>query len=63
MASSFYNKKSRPGGFVVEVAGKAAHLAFEIVALADDVPGEVFFTIPLAAVAYLKLSSSSWNSM
>lgn len=39
--------------FVVEVAGKVAHLAFEIVALADDVPGEVFFAIPLAAVGFL----------
>ena len=39
--------------FVVEVAGKVAHLAFEIVALIDDVPGEVFFAVPLAAVGFL----------
>ena len=42
-------------GFLVEVAGKVAHLAFEIVALADDVPGEVFFAIPLAAVGSLEV--------
>ena len=40
-------------GFVVEVAGEVAHLAFEIVALADDVPGEVFFAVPLSAVGFL----------
>ena len=39
--------------FVVEVAGEVAHLAFEIVALADDVPGEVFFAVPLIAVGFL----------
>ena len=39
--------------FVVEVAGKVAHLAFEIVALVDDVPGEVFFAVPLSAVGFL----------
>ena len=42
-------------GFVVEVAGKVAHLAFEIVALVDDVPGEVFFAIPLSAVGFLEV--------
>ena len=42
-------------GFVVKVAGKVAHLAFEIVAFADDVPGEVFFAIPLAAVVFLEV--------
>ena len=42
-------------GFVVEIAGKVAQLAFEIVALADDVPGEVFFAIPLAAVGFLEV--------
>ena len=31
-----------------------AHLAFEIVALADDVPGEVFFAVPLSAVGFLE---------
>ena len=42
-------------GFVVEVAGKVSHLAFEIVALVDDVPGEVFFAVPLAAVGFLEV--------
>lgn len=41
--------------FVVEVAGEVAHLAVEIVALADDVPGEVFFAVPLAAVGFLEV--------
>ena len=40
-------------GFVVEVAGEVAHLAFEIVAFADDMPGEVFLAVPLAAVGFL----------
>ena len=44
--------------FVVEVAGKVAHLAFEIVALADDVPGEVFFAVPLSDVAVLEALES-----
>lgn len=35
------HKQLASEGFVVEVAGEVAHLAFEIVALADDVPGEV----------------------
>ena len=47
--------RSRPKAFVGEVAGKVAHLAFEIVALVDDVPGEVFFAIPLAAVGFLEV--------
>lgn len=42
-------------GFVVEVAGEVAHLAFEIVAFVDDVPGEVFFAVPLAAVGFLEV--------
>lgn len=42
-------------GFVVEVAGQVAHLAFEIIALADDVPGEVFFAVPLSAVGFLEV--------
>lgn len=40
-------------GFVVEVVGEAAHRPFEVVALLDDVPGEVFLAIPFAAVAFL----------
>ena len=40
-------------GFIIEVAFEAAHLSFEIVALADDVPGEVFFAVPLSAVGFL----------
>ena len=46
--------RSRPKAFVVEVAGKVAHLAFEIVALVNDVPGEVFFAVPLSDVAVLE---------
>ena len=46
--------RSRPKAFVVEVASKVAHLAFEIVALVDDVPGEVFFAVPLSDVAVLE---------
>lgn len=41
--------------FVVEVADEVAHLAFEIVALADDVPGEVFFAVPLSPVCFLEV--------
>ena len=37
-------------GFVVEIAGKVAHRPFEVVAFLDDVPGEVFFAVPLSAV-------------
>lgn len=32
-----------------------AHLTFEIVALADDVPGEVFFAVPLSAVGFIEV--------
>lgn len=41
-------------GFVVEVAGEVAHLSFEIVALADDVPGKVLLAVPLSAVGFLE---------
>ena len=41
-------------GIIIEVAFEAAHRPFEIVALADDAPGEVFFTVPLAAVGFLE---------
>lgn len=41
-------------GFVVEVAGKVAHRPFEVVAFLDDVPGEVFFAVPLSAVGFLE---------
>ena len=40
-------------GFIIEVAGEVAHRPFEVVALADDVPGEVFFAVPLSAVGFL----------
>ena len=40
-------------GFVVEVAGEVAHRPFEVVAFLDDVPGEVFFAVPLSAVGFL----------
>ena len=39
--------------FVVEVVGEAAHRPFEVVALLDDVPSEVFLAIPFAAVGFL----------
>jgi len=42
-------------GFVVEVIGEFAHRPFEVVALADDVPGEVFLAVPLAAVGFLEV--------
>ena len=41
-------------GFIIEVAFKAAHRLFEVVALADNVPGEVFFAVPLSAVGFLE---------
>lgn len=40
-------------GFVIEVAFKAAHRPFEVVALADDVPCEVLFAVPFSAVGFL----------
>ncbi len=40
-------------GFVVEVVGELVHRFFEVVALFDDVPGEVFLAVPLAAVGLL----------
>lgn len=46
-------------GFIVEVAGKVAHLPFKVVALVDDVAGEVFFAIPLAAVGLLAKPSAT----
>ena len=39
--------------FVVEVASEVAHRPFEVVAFLDDVPGEVFFAVPFAAVVFL----------
>lgn len=42
-------------GFVVEVVGEAAHHPFEVVALIDDVPGEVLFAVPLSAVCFLEV--------
>ena len=38
--------------FVVEVAGEVAHRPFEVVAFLDDVPGKVFFAVPLSAVGF-----------
>ena len=38
---------------VVEVVGKLVHRLFEVVALLDDVPGEVFLAVPLTAVGFL----------
>ena len=49
------HKQLASEGFVVEVAGEVAHLSFEIVALADDVPGKVFLAVPLAAVGFLEV--------
>ena len=42
-------------GFIIEVTFKAVHRPFEVVALADDVPGEVFFAVPHAAVGFLEV--------
>ena len=42
-------------GFIVEVIGELSHRLFEVVALADDVPGEVFLAVPLAAVGFLEV--------
>ena len=39
--------------FVVEVAGEVDHRPFEVVAFLDDVAGEVFFAVPVAAVGFL----------
>ena len=50
------HKQLASEGFVVEVAGEVAHLSFEIVALADDVPGKVFLAVPLAAVGFLEVA-------
>ena len=41
--------------FVVEVVGELAHRPFEVVSLRDDVPGEVFLAVPLAAVGFLEV--------
>lgn len=51
-------------GFVVEVVREAAHHPFKVVALIDDVPGEVFFAVPHSPqYASSKLSRESSNSM
>ena len=42
-------------GFVVEVVGEATHHPFEVVALIDDVPGEVFLAVPFSAVGFLEV--------
>ena len=42
-------------GFVVEVLGEIAHCPFEVVALFDDVPCEVFFAVPFSAVGFLEV--------
>ncbi len=42
-------------GFVVEVVREAAHHPVKVVALIDDVPGEVFFAVPLSAVCFLEV--------
>jgi hypothetical protein len=42
--------------FVVEVVGELAHRPFEVVALRDDVPDEVFLAVPLAAVGFLEVA-------
>ncbi len=47
------HKQLASEGFVVEVAGEVDHRPFEVVAFLDDVPGEVFFAVPLAAVGFL----------
>ena len=41
-------------GFVVEVVGEIAHDPVKVVALLDDVAGEVFFSVPVAAVGFLE---------
>ena len=49
------HKQLASEGFVVEVAGEVAHPPFEVVAFLDDVAGEVFFAVPLAAVGFLEV--------
>ena len=39
--------------FVVEVLREIAHSPFEVVALIDDVPCEVFLAVPFSAVGFL----------
>ena len=46
-------------GFVVEVVGEATAHLFMILALLDDMPGGVFFAVPLAAVGSLAKPSAA----
>ena len=41
-------------GVVIEVVGEIAHDPVKVVALLDDVAGEVFFAVPVAAVGFLE---------
>ena len=41
--------------FVVEIAGKIAHYPVKVVALVDDMLGEVFFAFPFSAVSVLEI--------
>lgn len=46
-------------GFIIEVVGVITHHLFEIIALFDDVSGEVFFYVSLAAVGFLAKPSAA----
>ena len=49
------HKQLSTEGFIIEVAGQVAHLAFEVVAFLDDVAGEVFLAVVLTDVAVLEV--------
>lgn len=40
-------------GLIIKIICEAAHHRFDVVAFLDDVPGEVFFAVPLSAVWFL----------
>jgi hypothetical protein len=42
-------------GFVVEIRSERTHLSFDVVALIDDVAGEVLFAVPFSAEGFLEV--------
>ena len=43
--------------FIVEVVGEVTYHSFNVIAILDNVSGEIFFCIPLTAVASLEVVS------
>ena len=49
------HKQLTAKAFVIEVVGEIAHRPFKVVALVDDVAGEVFLAVVLSDVAVLEM--------